>query len=184
MSFLDKLVAAVAPPESDETRLETRARARAEAVPGGWLALVLDHHDQIEQGFAQVQAAADPHARRQAQRQLALILTAHSNAEEAVLYPEMADSGHKTHASMAYEEQAMAKVQMAALEKLDPMSQDYLDKLEHIRGAVTHHMYQEESDWFRDLQSDVPSDVDAHLVARYREEMDRYLGTATGQGVV
>lgn len=25
-----------------------------------------------------------------------------------------------------------------------PLSQDYLDKLEHIRGAVAHHVYEEE----------------------------------------
>jgi hypothetical protein len=41
---------------------------------------------------------------------------------------------------MAYEEQAMAKIQMALLDKIEPMTQDYLDKLEHIRGAVTHHV--------------------------------------------
>lgn len=43
---------------------------------------------------------------------------------------------------MGYNEQVMVKTQMAILEKLDPMSQDFDDKLEHIRDAVTH--YQEE----------------------------------------
>jgi hypothetical protein len=46
MSFLDKIVAAVTPPESDETRLEARARTRAEVVPGSWFSVVLDHHDR------------------------------------------------------------------------------------------------------------------------------------------
>jgi hypothetical protein len=39
---------------------------------------------------------------------------------------------------------------MAALEKVAPMSQIYFDKLEHIRGAVAHHVY-EEGNWFIDL---------------------------------
>jgi len=38
-----------------------------------------------------------------------------------------------------------AKVQMALLEDVPPKSQTFLDKLEHIRGAVAHHVYEEES---------------------------------------
>jgi hypothetical protein len=176
MSFLDKIIGSITPPESDEHRLQVRAETRVETTPGDWLSLVLDHHDSIETAFAAVKAASDAADRRKAQRHLAILLTGHSNAEETVLYPEMADSGHKSHASMAYEEQAMTKVQLALLDKIDPMSQDYLDKLEHIRGAVTHHMFQEESDWFLDLKSQVPVERQALLADRFREEMERYAG--------
>lgn len=178
MSFLDKIIGAITPPESDEHRLKVRAETRVETTPGDWLSLILDHHDAIEDAFAAVKAAPDAAGRRSAQKRLAVLLLGHSNAEEAVLYPEMADSGHKSHASMAYEEQAMAKVQMALLDKIDPMSQDYLDKLEHIRGAVTHHMFQEESDWFLDLKKEIPADRQAFIAQRYREEMNRYVGEA------
>lgn len=176
MSFFDKIVAAVTPPESDETRLEARANARRIAQPGDWLSQVLDHHDQIEAAFAAVKAASDPAAQRAEQKKLAVILTGHSNAEESVLYPALVDDGHKTHAGLAYEEQAAAKIQMALLEKIEPLTQDYFDKLEHIRGAVTHHMYQEESSWFLDLQKEVPHAEQALLGKRYAEEIDRYLG--------
>src|SRR4051812_1204603 len=128
MSFLDKVIGAVAPPESDEHRLEVRAQTRVETTPGDWLSLVLDHHDQIEAAFALVKTAEGAASRVEAQRQLAVLLIGHAGAEETVLYPEMVDSGHKAHATAAYEEQAMAKVQMALLEKIDPTSQDYLDK--------------------------------------------------------
>lgn len=176
MSFLDKIVAAVAPPESDETRLEARARARAETVAGSWFSVVLDHHEQIEAAFEAVRAAGEPASRRAARKRLAAVLTGHANAEETVLYPALAEAGHKTHAGMAYEEQAMTKIQLALLEKIEPMSQDFVDKLEHIRGAVTHHMYQEESDWFRELQGKAPVGDQAHLAQRFQEEMDRYVG--------
>lgn len=176
MSFFDKIVAAITPPESDETRMEARSKARAAASPGDWLSQVLDHHDEIEARFADVKAAADAGTRRAAQKELALILTGHSNAEESVLYPALAEKGEKAHAGMAYEEQAMAKVEMALLEKLDPMSQEYVDKLGHIRGAVTHHMYQEESNWFLGLKDKVPGAEQAMLGDRYREEIERYVG--------
>lgn len=176
MSFFDKIVAAITPPESDEKRMEARAHARSLAVPGDWLSQVLDHHDEIEAAFAAVKSAPDAEAQRLAQKRLAVILTGHSNAEESVLYPALVDEGHKAHAGLGYEEQAAAKVQMALLEKIEPLSQDYLDKLEHIRGAVTHHMYQEESSWFLDLQKEVPKAEQAMLSRRYAEEIDRYVG--------
>lgn len=174
MSFLDKVVAAITPPESDETRMEARAKARQVAEPGDWLSQVLDHHDQIEAAFETARRETSAGGRTTAMKLLGLLLTGHSNAEESVLYPSVADSGHKTHAGMAYEEQAMAKVEMALLEKLDPMSQEWLDKLEHIRGAVTHHMYSEESDWFLDLKREVPADEQAMMTKRYRQEIERY----------
>jgi hemerythrin superfamily protein len=176
MSFLDKVVAAVTPPESDETRMDARRQARERAIVGGWFAAVIDQHEAIEQCFESARSSQGAAGRLEGAKRLAVLLTGHSNAEEAVLYPEMADTGHKSHASLAYEEQAMAKVQLALLEKIDPMSQDFLDKLEHIRGAVTHHMYQEESDWFPELQEQVPTAHQAHLTQRFTEEVNRYVG--------
>ncbi|RZI76705.1 MAG: hemerythrin domain-containing protein [Pseudomonas sp.] len=175
MSILDKIVAAVTPPESDETRMNARAAARAKARPGDWLGQVLDHHDAIEAAFETVRVAQDATQQRAAQKNLAVILTGHSNAEEAVIYPALADNGEKAHAGLAYEEQAAAKIQMALLEKLEPLSEEFFDKLEHIRGAVTHHMYQEESSWFLDLIEKVPAEEQAMLARRYEEETSRYL---------
>ena len=178
MSLVDKLIAAVTPPESDEARAEARAKARAAAVPGSWLEMVLDHHLDIEAAFARVASATTSVDRRSAQMALASVLTGHSLAEECVLYPALALNGEKAHAEMAYVEQSAAKVQMAALEELDPMSQDYLDKLEHIRGAVAHHVYEEEGSRFLDLREKASSFTQDRLTLRYSEEFARYCGGA------
>jgi hypothetical protein len=105
-----------------------------------------------------------------------VILTGHSNAEESVLYPALAGADEKSHATTAYAQQAAAKTQMGLLEKLPPMSQDYLDKLEHIRGAVAHHVYEEEGTWFMELKEKVPAADQAKLSQRYADEFDRYVG--------
>jgi hemerythrin superfamily protein len=180
MSIIDKVIAAVTPPETDDARFEARQKARAAATPGGWLALVLDHHVQIETAFAAVQKAADSASRRLAQKQLAIILNGHSLAEEVVLYPALSEAGKKGHMTAGYTEQCAVKVQMALLEDLEPMSQDYLDKLEHIKGAVAHHMYEEEGNWFLDLQTDATASVQSKLTARYQEEFQRYMGGDAG----
>jgi Hemerythrin HHE cation binding domain len=177
MSMLDKVIAAVTPPESEDARRDARAKAQAAATPGDWLSMVLEHHRHIETAFAAVKAATNAGAQAAAQKKLAVILTGHSNAEESVLYPALAGADEKGHATMAYTEQAAAKIQMGLLEKLPPLSREYLDKLEHIRGAVAHHMYEEEGTWFIDLQEKTSPSDQVQLTLRYEEEFIRYVGT-------
>jgi hypothetical protein len=184
MSILDKAVAAITPPVSDGKRAEAHAKARAAAEPGDWLSQVLDHHEEIDQAFADTRAATTPEARRKAQKQLGTLLTGHAMAEEAVIYPALAQAGKQGHANTAYTEQVAAKQQMAALEMMDPMSEDYLDKLGHLEGAVKTHVYQEESDWFIDMKRDAPADAQAHATARYMEEADRYFDGGSSVGGV
>lgn len=174
MSIVDKVIAAVTPPESQEDRAEARAKAQAAAVQGGWLQMVLVHHLAIESAFEEVKQAGDAASRRKCEHQLAAVLNAHSLAEEVVLYPALALHGEKGPSTMAYTEQSATKVQMAALEDLEPMSEDYLDKLEHIRGAVAHHVYQEEGSWFLDLSRKAGPTLQQKLAQRYSEEFERY----------
>lgn len=176
MSVLDQVIAAVTPPESDEARHEARAKARATAAPGGWFAMILDHHLLLEDAFAKTKAASDGASRTHALKHLGVILTGHAIAEEAVVYPGLGEAGEKGHATMGYNEQVMVKMQMAMLEKLDPMSRDFDDKLEHIRGAVAHHMYQEEGTWFVELSDKAPAADQALITKRYQEEWSRYVG--------
>jgi len=176
MTILDKVIAAVTPLESEEERQSARAQARLAANDAPWLGRVLEHHQQIEAAFAAVKDAGDANGRRRAQQWLSTLLTGHSLAEEAVLYPAMALGDQKAHATAAYTEQSGAKINLAALETLDPLSQDYLDKLEHVRGAVAHHVYEEESKWFPALAAEGGAAMQTRLSARYTEEFERYMG--------
>jgi hypothetical protein len=176
MSIVDKVIAAVTPPESEESRQEARQKARTAAVPGDWLSLILDQHLEIESAFAAVKAASDAAARRAAQKWLGTLLTGHANAEETAIYPALTEISEKTHATAGYTEQAATKIQLALLETIDPMSQDYLDKLEHIKGAVQHHVYAEEHNWFIDLKQKLPAAEQARITERFTEEFERYLG--------
>jgi hypothetical protein len=123
MSILDKVVAAVTPPESEESRREARAKALAAAQGDDWLGQILEHHQLIEGAFSAVAAAADVATRQVALHELAILLSAHANAEEAVLYPALIHFGHKMHGTAGYTEQAGAKANLGELEYLDPQSQ-------------------------------------------------------------
>jgi hemerythrin superfamily protein len=184
MSILDKAIAAVTPPVSEDKRQEARAKARASCEPGDWLSQILDHHEEIEEAFAEVRESSTADARRAAQKRLGVLLNGHSMAEEAVIYPALAQAGKQGHANTGYTEQAAAKMQLAALEMLDPLSDDYLDKLGHLEGAVATHVYQEEDDWFQYLKEFASDEAQAHATARYREEYGRYIdGGASRQSL-
>jgi hypothetical protein len=180
MSILDRIVGAVTPPETEDARMAARAKAHAAARPGDWLSVILEHHERIEFAFASVKSATSANDQIAAQRKLAIILTGHANAEESVIYPALAGADEKGHATMAYTEQAAAKIQMGLLERLTPLTADYLDKLEHIRGAVAHHMYEEEGNWFLDLSSKATEEEQLLLTRRYEEEYARYVGVSDG----
>ncbi|HEY2401411.1 MAG TPA: hypothetical protein VGI23_13730 [Steroidobacteraceae bacterium] len=175
MSILDKVIAAVTPPESEESRRKARAKALAAADPNDWLGQILEHHEQIEGAFTAVAAATDLATRQIALQELSILLSAHANAEEAVIYPALIYFGHKMHGTAGYTEQAGAKANMGELEYLDPMSQEFMDKLEHVRGAVAHHVYEEENDRFLELKK-LPAADQERLTQRYGEEYERFLG--------
>ncbi len=176
MSLIDKLVAAVTPPESAHDRAEARTKARALAQGDDWLSRIIDHHEGIEAAFAAVKDAGQATSRNEKLKELGLLLTGHAQAEEIAIYPELAQNGANGHATTGYEEQAVVKIQMSELEKLDPMSQDFLDKLGHIESAVAHHVYAEEHHWFVELKDKIAAADQLALTRRYVEEYERYVG--------
>jgi hypothetical protein len=173
MSIIDKVIGAITPPETEETRAKATAKARQAATPGDWLSLALDHHGQIRSAFETALNAISAEDRMAAMRALATVLNGHSLAEEVVLYPALAKAGEKAHAGLAYTEQTTAKMQMAELERIDPADEAWRDKLEHIRGAVLHHMFEEEGTWFLELR-EKGQDQD-FLTRRFSEEYRRYV---------
>jgi hypothetical protein len=181
MSILDKALGAITPPEGEEKRAEATRKARECAGEGDWLALALEHHDLIREAFEVCGQATGAEDRAAAMKRLALVLNGHSQAEEVVLYPAMAESGEKGSAAHAYSEQVAAKMRMAELERISPAMPEWLEKLQRIRGAVLHHMYEEEDHWFLRLKTDYEDQ--AFLTRRYQEEFKRYTsGLAPVQG--
>ena len=176
MSLIDKVVAALTPAENEEERQAARTHARNLAKPGDWLSHVLEHHRRIEACFTLALHAATLAERQAALRDLAMVLTAHANAEEAVLYPAMVVAHEKAHAGQSFEEHAMTRIQLGILETIDPMSREWQDKLDHIRGAVLHHVYVEEGERFPELREAIDPAEDQRLTRRFVEEFERYMG--------
>ena len=174
MSIVDKEPGLAVAQVSDEVQAEATKRARWAAGPSDWLSLALDQHDAIRKTFDDCRAASGGPSRVAAIKRLALVLNGHALAEELVLYPALAQAGENLAAIRAYVEQTTAKLRMAELERLDPSSGLWLEKLEHIRAVVMAHMHEEEKGWFLDLKDKALDQT--YLAKRFQEEFERYAG--------
>ena len=177
MTVVEKVqnIVGITPSYTDEDRNQIRAEAR-KRVTAAWFGSVLDHHAKIEEAFAAVKSANTATRRAAAQKDLAVILTGHSIAEEAIIYPFVKLGTSAMDATHAYTEQAVAKVEMVALDEInDKMSSEYMNKLEEIRGSVLHHMIEEERDFFPDLQDKLEPAKNRKITQHYQMEFDRYM---------
>jgi hypothetical protein len=75
----------------------------------------------------------------------------------------------------------MTKIQQAMLEKLDPMTEEWRAKLEHIKSAVQQHVHEEESHRFAELAEAISPAEAARLSRRYAEEFERYGASDTSE---
>lgn len=174
MSFLDRIAAAVTPAASDEDRAEARSYVESLAEREDWVRMIVDQHKSIEACFSDARTAGDPESRRAAVERLERELTGHAMAEEAVIYPVVAEQDGKIQAGMAYEEHSMTKVQLAKLKRLDPAGSEWREKLDHIESAVQQHVYQEESKWIPELVAGASPDEQRRMAALFAEQYGRY----------
>lgn len=173
MSFLDRIAAAIAPAATDQQRAEARAQLEQLAANEPFAADILAQHRRIEALFAEAREGNGAGAQATI-TELAMLLNAHSMAEEAVVYPEVSAHSGKAHAGMAYEEHAMTKVQLAELQKLAPGTQEWREKLDHIESAVQQHVYQEEGSWLPDVIRYAPVDARQRMSAEFKAYFERF----------
>jgi hemerythrin superfamily protein len=98
-------------------------------------------------------------------QQMAGVLTAHSRAEEAEVYPAVADASDPEEVKHAREEHAEADDLLASLKGMDPESPEFMEKLSKLIEGVSHHIEEEESTALPALRSG----VDAARLAQLAE---------------
>lgn len=173
MSFLDRIAAAISPMASEKQRAEARARLEELAIGELFAQDILAQHKRIEELFAEARLASGD-AAQAIVLELALLLNGHSLAEEAVIYPEISINSSKAHAAIAYDEHALSKVHLAALQKLTPGTKEWTEKLDHIESAVQQHVFQEESSWLPDVIRFAPIADKQRMSLEFRDYFDRF----------
>lgn len=143
---------------------------------GNWLAMVKAHHAMVADTLEDLMASQGRAfvQRETARSRLHYQLTAHSVAEENVLYPALARMGLVGESDKLYMDQAHAKVMNAELEMLRVESANeagWFSKAKALQAAVLKHaLGDEEGNLYPKLQQAASPEVNAALTAAYQRE--------------
>jgi hemerythrin superfamily protein len=105
--------------------------------------LIMHDHRELERLFEELQS--QPDKRPSLVPVMVALLTAHSRAEEAEVYPAAAEAGISEDVQHSQKEHLEADQLAAEVAATDPEAPDFGEKLTKLIEAVTHHVQEEES---------------------------------------
>lgn len=121
------------------------------------IVLLRADHKKVRKLFREFDAAGDKAVTKKAKlvRQIITELTVHAYVENEVMYPQvralLPDLGDEVLES--YEEHHVAEVLCGELAELSPDAENFTAKATVLTEAVSHHMDEEEKDWFPKVRS-------------------------------
>ncbi len=136
--------------------------------------LIMKDHRELERLFEQLRTQPD-------QRPLLVpvmisLLTAHSRAEEAEVYPAAARSGIAEDVEHSQKEHLEADELAAQVAAADPTAPDFEEKLRTLVDAVTHHVEEEESTILPGMRDHLPADRLDQLGEAFLSSRSEHLG--------
>jgi hemerythrin superfamily protein len=127
------------------------------SVPESVIDLIMNDHREVERIFAQL--TQDPATRPNLLPVLTTLLTAHSRAEEAEVYPVARDeAGIAEEVEHSQEEHLEADQLLTKLAETEPDSPGFETALAELVKAVTHHVEEEESKVLPGMQQGLGGD--------------------------
>ncbi|GAA1700561.1 hypothetical protein GCM10009745_54340 [Kribbella yunnanensis] len=141
--------------------------------------LILQDHREVERLFEELKNS--PEKRPNLLPVLTTLLTAHSRAEEAEVYPvAAAEAGEKEEVSHSQQEHIEADQLLAKLAATDPASANFDTVLQNLVDAVTHHVEEEETKVLPGMRSNLSDQRRAELGDAFAASRKEHLGEQPG----
>jgi len=118
--------------------------------------LIMNDHRELERLFQQLQN--EPESRATTVPVMIALLTAHSRAEEAEVYPAAAESGSTKDVQHSQKEHLEADQLAGQLAATDVDSADFEEKLRQLVEAVSHHVEEEETTVLPQMRENLDED--------------------------
>lgn len=126
-------------------------------------------HAKVNTLFTQVAATSDPQKLQEYFGQIYKDLTAHSEAEEQVVYPAVRPFYGEHDTKELYDEQAEMKKVLDEIKASDPAAVDqFKSKIKSLMDAVGDHIRQEESTMFAAIRDNMSSDQSEQLATQFK----------------
>ncbi|MEU4191934.1 hemerythrin domain-containing protein [Kribbella sp. NPDC026611] len=141
--------------------------------------LIMQDHREVERLFDELKE--NPEKRPTLLPVLTTLLTAHSRAEEAEVYPVAAsEAGEKEDVSHSQQEHIEADQLLAKLAGTDPESPDFDKVLQNLIDAVSHHVDEEESKVLPGMKAHLSEERRSELGEAFVASRKQHLGEQPG----
>lgn len=141
--------------------------------------LIMQDHREVERLFDELKA--NPEKRPNLLPVLTTLLTAHSRAEEAEVYPVAAEeAGEKEEVSHSQQEHLEADQLLAKLAATPPESPAFDEALQNLVDAVSHHVEEEETKVLPGMRSNLSAERRAQLGDAFVASRKQHLGEQPG----
>ena len=141
--------------------------------------LIMQDHREVERLFDELKDS--PEKRPTLLPVLTTLLTAHSRAEEAEVYPVAAsEAGEKEEVSHSQQEHIEADQLLAELAATDPTSADFDKVLQNLVDAVSHHVEEEETKVLPGMRSNLSDERRVELGEAFAASRKQHLGEQPG----
>ena len=149
-------------------------------MDGDVVDMIMQDHREVERLFQELQSSPDK--RPLLVPTLTSLLTAHSRAEEAEVYPVARDeAGESEEVAHSQEEHAQAEQILARLAKADPQSAQFEQVLNELVEAVTHHVEEEESNVLPGMRERLDDRRRAELGKAFAASREQHMGDRPGE---
>ena len=151
------------------------------ATGGDVVEIILADHRWFEEALRELR---DVQSDREAVlADLATVLIAHAEAEEAKVYPALRkkdaiDSDEVEHSEHEHDEGNEALLDLMEIEDTD--SEEFSKQLHELSEALTHHLDEEERDVLNPARTDVSEEVRRNLGDAFAEERARLIDSGCG----
>ncbi|MBD2042869.1 hemerythrin domain-containing protein [Microcoleus sp. FACHB-672] len=128
--------------------------------------LIRMDHTKVNTLFMQVQGTDDPQKLQEYFGQIYKDLSAHSEAEEQIVYPAVRSYYPETQD--LYSEQAEMKQMLEQIKSLNPSAPNFKDNVKRLMDAVMHHVRQEETEMFPKIRDNFSDEQQKQMATEFK----------------
>jgi hemerythrin superfamily protein len=134
--------------------------------------LIRMDHTKVNTLFVEVQGTNDPQKLQEYFGQIYKDLTAHSEAEEQIVYPAV--RSYYADTQELYDEQAEMKQMLEEIKSMNPSNIDeFKAKVQQLMSAVLKHVQEEENDMFPKIRDNFSDEQQKQMATQFKEAKSR-----------
>lgn len=125
-------------------------------------------HQKVNVLFGQIESSNDPKKIQEYFGQIYKDLSAHSEAEEQVVYPAVRPFYGESDTKELYDEQAEMKVMLDSIKAMSPTSSEFKQQVNRLKDVVMDHVRQEESTMFAAIRNNCSDDQKKQMATQFK----------------